>query len=170
MSIPETSVITRYFEADARRDSDAIVALFTDEAVVIDEGQTYHGTAQIRGWQEGAASQYQYTTEVFGTERTDEESYLVTGLCWLLGISVRKKHKRCEFNCSSEVYFLLPPRDILFAFHVIAAFRCIFLNSPVSKISADSRPFSTFMLLCGHLTPCRTFVHNRTDDLYQRSK
>jgi hypothetical protein len=47
--------------------------------VVVDEGQTYHGTAQIRGWQEGAASKYQYTTEVFGTERTGEESYLVTG-------------------------------------------------------------------------------------------
>jgi hypothetical protein len=79
MSIPETFIITRYFEADARRDIDAIVALFTDEAVVVDEGQTYHGTAEIRGWQEGAASKYQYTTEVFGTQRTSEENYLVTG-------------------------------------------------------------------------------------------
>ena len=66
MSSLDAPVITRYFEADARRDIDAIVALFTDEAVVVDEGQTYHGTAQIRGWQEGAASQYQYTTEVKG--------------------------------------------------------------------------------------------------------
>jgi ketosteroid isomerase-like protein len=79
MSIPEAFAITRYFEADARRDIDAIVALFTDEAVVVDEGQTYHGTAEIRGWQEGAASKYQYTTEVSGTKRTGEESFLVTG-------------------------------------------------------------------------------------------
>jgi ketosteroid isomerase-like protein len=79
MSIPETFVITRYFETDARRDIDAIVALFTDEAVVVDEDQTYQGTAEIRGWQEGAASKYQYTTEVLGTERTGEDSYLVTG-------------------------------------------------------------------------------------------
>jgi ketosteroid isomerase-like protein len=79
MSSLDAPVITRYFEADARRDIDAIVALFTDEAVVVDEVQTYHGTAEIRGWQEGAASKYQYTTEVFGTQRTDEESYLVTG-------------------------------------------------------------------------------------------
>ncbi len=50
MSIPETSVIARYFEADARRDIDAIVALFSDEAVVVDEGQTYHGPKEIRGW------------------------------------------------------------------------------------------------------------------------
>jgi len=79
MSSLDAPVITRYFEADARCDIDAIVALFTAEAVVVDEGQTYHGTAQIRGWQEGAASRYQYTTEVSGTERTGEESYLVTG-------------------------------------------------------------------------------------------
>ena len=79
MSIPEAPVITRYFEADARRDIDAIVALFTGGAIVVDEGQTYHGTAEIRGWQEGAASKYQYTTEVFGTQRTGQESYLVTG-------------------------------------------------------------------------------------------
>ena len=79
MSMPETAVITRYFEADARRDIDAIVALFTDDAAVVDEGQTFQGTAAIRGWQEGAASKYQYTTEVIGTKRTGEESTLVTG-------------------------------------------------------------------------------------------
>jgi hypothetical protein len=72
-----SSPVTR--EADARRDIHAIVALFSDEAVDVDESQTYHSTSEIRGWQEGAASRYQYTTEVFGTERTGEESYLVTG-------------------------------------------------------------------------------------------
>jgi ketosteroid isomerase-like protein len=79
MSIPKTSVIARYFEADARRDIDAIVALFIDEAVVFDEGQTYHGTKEIRGWREGVASSYQYTTQIQDTRRLDEESYLVTG-------------------------------------------------------------------------------------------
>jgi len=79
MSTPETSVITRYFEADARRDIDAIVALFSDEAVVVDEGQTYHGSEAIRGWREGAASAYQYTTQLIDTKRFDAESYLVTG-------------------------------------------------------------------------------------------
>ena len=77
MSIPEPAVMTRYFEADARRDIDSIVALFTDEAVVVDEGQTYEGTTAIRGWQEGAASKYQYSTQVLGIERSGEERYLV---------------------------------------------------------------------------------------------
>jgi hypothetical protein len=47
--------------------------------VVVDEGQTYHGSAEIRSWQEGAASKYYYTTEVSSTQRIGEESYLVTG-------------------------------------------------------------------------------------------
>ena len=79
MSIPQPSVIAHYFETDARRDIDALVALFTDEAVVVDEGQTYYGTEEIRGWRKGRASAYQYTTQVSGTQALGEKNYLVTG-------------------------------------------------------------------------------------------
>jgi uncharacterized protein (TIGR02246 family) len=72
-------VITRYFEADARRDIDAIVALFTDDAVVVDEGETWRGIAEIRAWRLGPASRYQYTTHVSGTGRSGDDEYLVTG-------------------------------------------------------------------------------------------
>lgn len=78
MSTLVSDVVTHYFEADARRDADAIVALFTDDAVVLDEGQTYRGTTEIRGWREDSASEYQYTTEVIATKRTGEDSFLVT--------------------------------------------------------------------------------------------
>ncbi|MDT2005229.1 nuclear transport factor 2 family protein [Rhodococcus opacus] len=73
--------VTRYFEADARRDIDALVALFTDDAVVIDEGTTRRGTTEIRGWQTGAASEFDYTTEVLGVAAADgdKDRYLVTG-------------------------------------------------------------------------------------------
>jgi ketosteroid isomerase-like protein len=76
---PVPDVITRYFEADARRDIDAVVALFSDDAVVVDEGETWRGISEIRAWRQGPASRYQYTTEVFDTERTGEDEYLVTG-------------------------------------------------------------------------------------------
>ena len=72
-------VISRYFEADARRHIDAIVALFTEDAVVVDEGKTWRGIGKIRAWREGPASLYQYTTEVFDTNATGEDEYLVTG-------------------------------------------------------------------------------------------
>ena len=71
--------ITRYFEVDARRDNNAIVALFTDDAVVVDEGKTRHGVDDIRAWREGPASRYQYTTEVLDCESTGDGAYVVTG-------------------------------------------------------------------------------------------
>src|SRR5260370_38506344 len=75
MSPQVPAVITGYFEADKRRDIDAVVALFTADAVVVDEGQTWRGVAAIRGWREGPASLYQYTTEVQAAERTGGGTY-----------------------------------------------------------------------------------------------
>lgn len=79
MSIDVPDVINRYFEADARRDTDAIVALFTDDGVVIDEGETWRGASEIRAWRDGTAARYQYTTQVFETESIGENGYLFTG-------------------------------------------------------------------------------------------
>jgi ketosteroid isomerase-like protein len=73
------NAVSGYFEADARRDNDAIVALFTDDAVVVDEGETRRGIDDIRAWRDGAASRYDYTTEVFDIERTGDHAYLVVG-------------------------------------------------------------------------------------------
>ncbi len=55
---PVPDVITRYFEAGARRDIDAVVALFTEDALVVDEGENWHGIDTIRAWREGPASRY----------------------------------------------------------------------------------------------------------------
>jgi ketosteroid isomerase-like protein len=79
MPSPIPDVITRYFEADARRDIDGVAALFTDDAVVVDEGQTWRGVREIRAWRQGPASLYEYTTEVFGTDPAGEDEYLATG-------------------------------------------------------------------------------------------
>ena len=76
-SLPEP--ITGYFEADARRDTDAIVALFGEGAVVMDDGGSWRGAHEIRAWREGPVAKYQYTTELFGTDRAGEDEYLVTG-------------------------------------------------------------------------------------------
>jgi hypothetical protein len=73
------NAVQRYFDADSRRDIDAIVALFTADAVVVDEGETRRGTTEIRNWQEGPASQYQYTTEVLSGEPANGYGYVVTG-------------------------------------------------------------------------------------------
>ena len=68
MSTSLPDVVTRYFEHDAERDIDSIVSLFAADATVVDEGETRHGTTEIRAWQVGAASKYTYTTEIMGTQ------------------------------------------------------------------------------------------------------
>jgi ketosteroid isomerase-like protein len=72
------SAIERYLESDSRRDVEAIVALFTRDAVVIDDGRTWQGSADIRAWQLGPASQYEYTVTLFGIEATGGETYVAS--------------------------------------------------------------------------------------------
>lgn len=77
MPITVPDVVTRYFALDADRDIDAIVALFTADATVLDEGQTYRGTTEIHGWQTGAASKYTYSTTILDTESLPTGNYRV---------------------------------------------------------------------------------------------
>src|SRR3954453_19853027 len=78
-AIAPAEVVRRYFTLDADRDIDAIVALFDDDATVVDEAETRHGTMEIRAWQIGPASPYRYTTEVLGTVALEPDRYVVTG-------------------------------------------------------------------------------------------
>ncbi len=55
--LPE--VVSRFFE----RDIEGIVALFTEDATVTDERATHRGIDEIRAWQLGPASKYEYRTE-----------------------------------------------------------------------------------------------------------
>jgi hypothetical protein len=80
-AVPERAaeIVARYFEADARRDTEAILALFADDAKVIDERHTWRGIAEIRDWRLGPASKYEYTTTVAQIERIDDDRYRASG-------------------------------------------------------------------------------------------
>ncbi len=49
-------------------DLDTLVACFTSDAEVIDEGRTYHGQDEIRRWRKAVAAEFTYTMSVVGTE------------------------------------------------------------------------------------------------------
>lgn len=68
------TAIERYFESDSRRDIEAILALFTSDATVIDDGRAWRGPAEIRAWQLGPASQYKYTVTLLGIEAAGGET------------------------------------------------------------------------------------------------
>ena len=79
------TVISEYLAASDRRDIDAVVACFTEDAVVFDEDREWRGHAGIRQWRETVANAFEYTVEVRGAavrepvdgvERHDVHIYL----------------------------------------------------------------------------------------------
>jgi hypothetical protein len=79
MSSEVPAPVTRYFQADAARDVETILSLFTDDAVVVDERETWSGAEAIRAWRLGPASRYQYTTKVADISPSGEDRYRATG-------------------------------------------------------------------------------------------
>ena len=57
-----------YFEAKNRKDIDAALAPFAEDAVVKDEGHTHRGRAAIRAWMEETTAKYDDTAEPSGVE------------------------------------------------------------------------------------------------------
>src|SRR5207237_492425 len=66
-------VITRYIDAEARRDADTIVSLFTQDGEVSRGGRKERGSEGIQRWHEADLWRYEYTTEILKVERTEEE-------------------------------------------------------------------------------------------------
>jgi ketosteroid isomerase-like protein len=71
-------IIDRYYSASEKGDIDALVACFTPDATVLDEGRTHHGREEIRAWREGVASAFTYTLEVTGLKDTAPQEYVAT--------------------------------------------------------------------------------------------
>lgn len=74
--LPE--VIGRYFGAHDRRDTDAALATFAADAVVIDDGHEYTTPGEIRDWLAHASTQFTYTRTFTGAEAVTPEAWLVT--------------------------------------------------------------------------------------------
>lgn len=75
-TIPD--VISRYYTAAAAGDLDSLIACFAVDAHVLDEGSDYNGVDEIRGWREGVATKYTYTTTITAVEASGEGAYVVS--------------------------------------------------------------------------------------------
>ena len=70
-------VVTRYLKAGDAQDIPALVACFTADGTVVDEGHTYTGADEIAGWRENTISQWTYTTAVTGSQPLEDGGYRV---------------------------------------------------------------------------------------------
>jgi pimeloyl-ACP methyl ester carboxylesterase len=72
------ATIRGYLAAHAARETDAALRAFTPTALVVDEGHSFRGQAEIVGFLEKAGAQFSYTTELIGAERIDDARWVAT--------------------------------------------------------------------------------------------
>lgn len=70
------ATIRDYLAAHAAGDADTALRAFATGAVVVDEGRTYRGREEIRGFLQHAGSEFTYTTELTGAERVDDAHWV----------------------------------------------------------------------------------------------
>jgi ketosteroid isomerase-like protein len=80
VSAPDTrpEVITRYLTAHRAHDTAVAIAMFTQDATAIDDGNTCQGTAAIERWLNRSATEFTHTIGLTGAERTDARHYTAT--------------------------------------------------------------------------------------------
>ena len=70
-------ILSQYFSAVERRDLEVLDTCFTEDATLTDDGRTYHGRAEIRGWRMAAGPAYEYILEVLDWEHDADGTYVV---------------------------------------------------------------------------------------------
>ncbi len=71
------AAVRRYLAAHAARDSATAIESFSPDAVVVDEGRTYRGTDEVLEFLRRAGAEFEYTTELMGSERLGDERWVV---------------------------------------------------------------------------------------------
>src|SRR5438552_12380394 len=72
------NVIVRYLQVAAGGDVDDLLSCFTDDAEVVDEGQTFRGHDEIRRWRNSVTSRFTYTIEQLSFETAGTDQHNVT--------------------------------------------------------------------------------------------
>ncbi len=71
-------VVRRYQDAHDQRDTDGALEMFTPDAIVTDDGQTYRGQVEIRDWLSRPSVKFTYTRTLIDTAEVDNNTWLVT--------------------------------------------------------------------------------------------
>lgn len=69
--------VAAYFRAEQEKNAEAVSRCFTADALVTDEGHTYHGVSEIQAWIAESFSKFDFTNHPFAVEEK-EGKILVT--------------------------------------------------------------------------------------------
>jgi ketosteroid isomerase-like protein len=72
------ATVREFFAAHVVRDAGTASAFLTEDAVIVDQDETFHGREAIHAFLRGAGSEFEYTTEQIGARRVDEAHWVMT--------------------------------------------------------------------------------------------
>jgi ketosteroid isomerase-like protein len=68
MALDMPEAIAEYLAAEEEKDADALSRCFTEDGIVHDEGQDYHGRDSIRQWKQTADAKYRYVLRMVNVQ------------------------------------------------------------------------------------------------------
>jgi len=71
------ATIRAFLAAHASREAETAARAFTEDAVVVDQDETYAGSARVLDFLQGAGSEFTYTTELVTARRIDVRQWAV---------------------------------------------------------------------------------------------
>ena len=77
-SVPLPATVRDFLAAHILRDADSASSFLTDDAVVVDQDQTFRGHEQIHAFLRDSGSEFTYTSEQIGARRIDDAHWVVT--------------------------------------------------------------------------------------------
>jgi ketosteroid isomerase-like protein len=80
MTLRLPHIIAEYFDADRKRDAEAVSDCFADGAVVKDEGHSYAGRDAIRRWKADSSMKYTYSVEPFSISTEGDRTIVLSHL------------------------------------------------------------------------------------------
>ncbi|GLY16620.1 hypothetical protein Kisp01_36350 [Kineosporia sp. NBRC 101677] len=75
-SLPST--VREFLAAHIARDAGTALSFLAEDAVIVDQSESFRGREQIRAFLSDAGSEFQYTTEQIGAARVDDDHWVVT--------------------------------------------------------------------------------------------
>ena len=77
-SDPLPATVRGFLAAHVVRDADTASLFFADDAVTVDQAESFRGREQIHAFLRDAGSEFEYTTEQIGAARIDDDHWVVT--------------------------------------------------------------------------------------------
>lgn len=77
-SDPLPTTVRGFLAAHVVRDADTALSFFAEDAVIVDQGESFHGREQIHAFLRDAGTEFDYTTEQIGAARVDDDHWVVT--------------------------------------------------------------------------------------------